>query len=333
LKRLPPAFQQVSRRSLLQGAAALLAAPTAARAAPAEALDIMAAPTGASILLARAFDAGALAGAAPGASFSVWRDADELRAGVVSGRTKLFSTPTHVPANLANRGMPVKLLAVIGMGHLFVVTADEAISSFHDLAGKPVLGFFKNDMPDLVFRACARMEGMDPDKDFQLSYVQGGMEAAQMLAAGKVSSAILSEPPSTAAIMMAGHEGRTLRRAISLQEVWGRHKGTVGIPMVGVAAHESLVRQSPELVVALRVGLAAAKDWALAHPGDAGALAEKTLQMRAPVFEKAIERFNMTVVSAKQAQAQLTGFYQTLLDLAPGALAGRLPDETFYLDF
>ena len=325
-------MRHVSRRSLLQGAAALLTTAGRAQAASAEALDIMAAPTGASILLARAFDSGALASAAPGASLSVWRDADELRAGIVSGRTRLFSTPTHVPANLANRGAPIKLLAVIGMGHLYVVTADETIASFHDLAGKPVLGFFKNDMPDLVFRACARMEGMDPDKDFQLSYVQGGMEAAQMLAAGKVASAILSEPPSTAAILMAGHEGRTLRRAISLQEVWGRHKGTVGIPMVGVAAHDSLLQQSPELVAALRLALPAAKDWALAHPGDAGALAEKTLQMRAAVFEKAIERFNMAVISAKEAQARLTSFYQTLLDLAPGALAGRLPDETFYLD-
>ena len=301
-------------------------------AEPAQGLEILAAPTGASITLARAFDSGALAGAAPGASLRMWRDNDELRAGVISGQVKLFSTPTHVPANLANRGLPIKLLCVLGMGHLFVVTADESIKSFADLAGKPVLGFFKNDMPDLVFRACAKMEGLDAEKDIQLSYVQGGMEAAQMLAAGKASTAILSEPPSTAAILMAGQQGRVLRRAISLQEVWGRHKGTTGIPMVGLAVHASIAEQSPELIAALRTALPDARAWALANPGLAGALAEKTLQMRAPIFEKAIERFNMTVISARTAKAELTAFYQTLVDLDPASLAGAAPPDSFYLD-
>ena len=304
----------------------------ASLAAPVQGLDILAAPTGASITLARAFDSGALAAAAPGASLRTWRDADELRAGVIGGQTKLFSTPTHVPANLANRGMPIKLLCVLGMGHLYVVTADETIKSFADLAGKPVLGFFKNDMPDLVFRACAKMEGLDAEKDIQLSYVQGGMEAAQMLAAGKASTAILSEPPSTAATMMAGQQGRVLRRAISLQEVWGRHKGTTGIPMVGLAVHSSIADESPELIAALRTALPDAKAWALANPALAGALAEKTLQMRAPIFEKAIERFNMAIISAKTAKAQMTAFYQTLVDLDPRSLAGAVPPDSFYLD-
>ena len=147
-------------------------------------LEILGAPTGATIALVRSVTSGALDAAAPGVSFRLWRDTDDLRAGIVSGNSKLFSTPTHVPANLANRGMPLKLLCLLGMGHLTVLTADEKITSFADLAGKPVLGFFKNDMPDLVFRACAKMEGLDPDKDIRLSYVQTGMEASQMLAAG-----------------------------------------------------------------------------------------------------------------------------------------------------
>jgi NitT/TauT family transport system substrate-binding protein len=60
----------LSRRSLLGGAAAALASwrPGAGMAEPAQGLEILAAPTGASITLARAFDSGALAGAAPGAS-------------------------------------------------------------------------------------------------------------------------------------------------------------------------------------------------------------------------------------------------------------------------
>jgi NitT/TauT family transport system substrate-binding protein len=327
-----PALSRRSALALLAAGAVSGAMTRRGRAAAVEGLEILLAPTGASICLARAVDSGALGASLPGATIRPWREPDELRAGIVSGRTLLFSTPTHVPANLANRGMPLRLACLLGMGHLYVVTSDEGVSSFKDLAGTPVLGFFRNDMPDLVFRACARMEGLDPDKDFQLTYVQGGMEAAQMLAAGKAGTAILSEPPATAAMMMAAQQGKTLRRAISLQEVWSRHKGTKGIPMVGVAVHEKLLEQAPELAGTLRTSLPAAREWALANRPESAALAEKVLQFRAPVFEKAIERFNMQVIPAREARPALEGFYQTLLDFDPAALGGNLPPAAFYLD-
>ena len=317
---------------MLAGAAALALPASRSFGKPADGLEILGAPTGATIALVRSLVSGSLSEAAPDASFRLWRDTDDLRAAIVSGKTKLFSTPTHVPANLANRGMPLKLLCLLGMGHLTVVTADEKIASLADLVGKPVLGFFRNDMPDLVFRACARMEGIDPDKDMQLSYVQSGMEAAQTLAAGLASAAILSEPPATAAIMMAGHQGRRLYRSVSLQAVWAKHRGKNGIPMVGVALRADLLDTSPELVDALRKSLPVAKDWVLTHRSEAAALAEQKMQMRPAIFENALDHFNMSVVSARSAKADLTAFYQTILDLSPDALAGKLPADDFYLE-
>ena len=323
----------LSRRAALAGLASIGVASAASRlaAGPVESLEILAAPTGASISLARVVDAGLLAAAAPNATFRLWHDPDELRAGVVSGRTRLFSTPTHLPANLANRGLPIRLLCMLGQGHLYVVTANESISAFKDLTGQPVLCFFRNDMPDLVFRACARVEGIDPDKDIKLTYVQTGMEAAQLLAAGKAESALLSEPAATAAIMMAAREGRSLRRAVSLQQVWATHHGGVGLPMVGVAVNQSLIDEDPGIVAALAASLPAAKSWVLKNRAEAAALAEKDMAMRPQVFEKAIDYFNMEIVSAHDAKGQLETFYQAILDLAPDALGGKLPSDDFYL--
>ena len=290
------ALLRPSRRDALAGLLGLgLAWTTGGRAfaRPVEGLEILAAPTGASITLARVVDSGALATAAPNASFRLWRDNDELRAGVVSGRTRLFSTPTHVPANLANRGLPIRLLCLLGAGHLYIVTAEESVAQFKDLAGKPVLGFFRGDMPDLVFRAAAKMEGLDPDKDLRLSYVQGGMEAAQMLAAGKVATAIVSEPAATAAIMMASQQGRVLRRAISLQERLGEASRPSGRP----DGRNRGPREPPRQGAGTRRGVgrrpAARPAWALANRADAAALAEKTMGMRAPIFEKALDKMNL----------------------------------------
>ncbi|MDR3375881.1 MAG: ABC transporter substrate-binding protein [Ancalomicrobiaceae bacterium] len=329
--------RSIDRRAFLAASAALpvLTIPamtSAAVAAPVAGMEILLAPNGSSVVLADLIEAGGLAVAAPGATYRLWRTTDDLRAGIVSGRSRLFTTPCHVPANLAARGMPIRFLCLLGLGHLSIVTADETIRSFADLAGKPVLGFFKNDMPDLIFRALAKMEGLNPDKNMAMTYVQTPMEAAQLLAAGQAQTAILSEPPATSAIMMAGMQGRTLRRAFDLNEVWGRHKGKARIPMAGIAIHQSLIDDSPEVLAALKAGLIPARDRVVADPGAAAKLAERTMQMRAPVFEKAFPHLRIDVISAKAAKDELIGFYSELLALDPAAIGGKLPPDEFYLD-
>lgn len=327
----------LSRRRLLgalAGSAGALALPqVGALAAPARGLEILGAPNGSTIVLLRLLQSGALDAVAPDATFRLWRDTDELRAAIVSGRTSLFTTPTHVPANLANRGLPLKLFAILSMGHLFVISSDERIRSFQDLAGKELVGFFRNDMPDLVFRSIAKGYGMDPDKDMSISYVRTPMEAAQMLAAGRASTAILSEPPATAAIMMAKKEGRTLRRAISLQEDWKTQHNGLGLPMAGIAVHERLIAESPELLTALGAGLPGARDWVMANKADAGQLGEAKMDMKAPMLASALDHFNVVAEPAARLKPGLVAFYETLLALQPEALAGKLPPDSFYLDF
>ena len=327
----------LTRRQLVGGlglsaAGVFAGASPRAFAKPATGIEILGAPNGSTIVLLRLLQSGALEASAPGASFRLWRDTDELRAAIVSGRTSLFTTPTHVPANLANRGMPLKLLAILSMGHLFVVSGDAGITSFKDLAGKELVGFFKNDMPDLVFRSIAKGHGMDPDKDMTITYVRTPMEAAQMLAAGRATTAILSEPPATAAIMMAKKEGRILNRAVSLQEEWKQQHNGLGLPMAGIAVHERLIEESPELLAALGAGLPGARDWVMANKAEAGALAEQKMDVKAHMFASALDHFNVVAEGAASLKPGLVAFYEALLALQPEALAGKLPPDSFYLN-
>ncbi|MDQ0504888.1 ABC transporter substrate-binding protein [Xanthobacter agilis] len=328
----------LSRRQMLSAfAASGLAAMGAgglsrAFAKPAEGLEILGAPNGSTIVLVRLLASGGLNAAAPGSTFRLWRDTDDLRAAIVSDRTRLFTTPTHVPANLANRGLPLKLFCILSMGHLTVVSADDSIKDLKDLAGKDVLGFFRNDMPDLVFRACLKGAGMDPDKDVKLTYVQTPMEAAQMLVAGRVTTAVLSEPPATAAIMMAKQAGKSLYRAVNLQTVWRDQHNGLGLPMAGIAVHEKLIEDNPEVIAALRTGLVPAKDWVLANTAAAGELAQEKMGMKAPIFAASLDHFNVVATGAKALKPGLVAFYETILSMQPDALGGKLPPDDFYLD-
>lgn len=327
-------MSRATRRSLLAGLAgwAAVCAGTG-RAAPAAAgLDILLAPTTASILVARLVASGDLTAALPGATVHPWHDPDELRAAVIAERSAFFTAPTHVIANLANRGLPIKLLAVIGMGHIGIVTRDPKVTRLADLVGRPITGFFRNDMPDLVFRAVARMDGLDPDKDFALTYVGTPMEAAQMLASGRVETALLAEPSTSAAIMMARQQNRVLYRAISLQEIWIRHRGGAGIPMVALGLDARLLEAAPALRATLHDALPKAKAWVETAKDEAAALAEAMLHMKQAIARVSLDHVPLTLVSGTAARADLEAFYGVILGLAPQALSGRLPAADFYLD-
>ena len=84
--------RSIERRSLLAGSIGLAAAgllPSLGRAAPVAGMEILGAPNGSTIVLADLIDTGGLAAVAPGATFRLWRTTDDLRAGIVSGRTRL----------------------------------------------------------------------------------------------------------------------------------------------------------------------------------------------------------------------------------------------------
>jgi NitT/TauT family transport system substrate-binding protein len=324
------------RRDLLRSSLALTLAGAAA-ATPAAAvvvpdLQLLAAPGPPSIVLARLLDSGALRQAAPDATFRTWRDPDELRAGIASGRTRLFTTPSHVPALFASRGLPIRLLAVISMGQLAVVADDPSLSSIAGLRGRSVTAFFRDDMPDFVFRALLRREGLEPGRDLTLTYVATAMEAAQLAIAGRASVAMLAEPLATMAVDKAAASGRGLHRSFSLRAEWGRLFGRPRIPMAGLALHQSLIDASPELLAVLRAGLPEAAAWVQAEPFAAGVLAEQRLAIPAPLFRKALPHCSIEVQGARAMQAELLDFYRELGDLHPAAVGGQMPDDAFFLD-
>lgn len=310
---------------------ALAGGPLSARAGTGG-LHVLGAPNASTLVLVRLLQSVAWQAAAPGTQFRLWRDTDELRAGIASGETRLFTTPTHVPPLFAARGVPVRLLAIISMGHLYVVSEDAGISRLADLRGRRVTTFFRNDMPDLVFRVLLRREGLEPGRDIDIDYVGTPMEAAQMVIAGRAATVLLSEPPATMAITMAGHSGRTLYRSISLQDEWGRQFGPARIPMAGVALHQSLIDEAPELLAVLRAGLPEAAAWVLSNPGEAGTLAERTMDIRAMLFRRALEHLAIEVHGARAVQDEIMAFYRVLFELYPASIGGRLPDESLFLD-
>jgi NitT/TauT family transport system substrate-binding protein len=326
----------LTRRSMLLSAAAAVCCAGAARpasAAPVADLAIYAAPSGSSVVLAHLIESGGLSDVAPGATLKIWHDPDELRAGIASGHAAVFNAPSNLAANLYNRGVAVRLLDILGMGHLYVMTTDPGVNALADVKGRTIGLFFKNDMPDLVFRSLARRGGLEAGRDYQVIYAATHMEAAQLLIAGKVDTAVLPEPMASAALLMGGHHGVAVRRAIDLQDVWRTYYGAPArIPMAGIAVTDALRQQSPEFVAALHRGAIRSAAWLAEHPDAAGELAVKYLGLHAHIAAESLKHFGIEVVSARDMRADLETFYNALAAIDPGSIGGHLPDEGFYLN-
>ncbi|BBF93820.1 ABC transporter substrate-binding protein [Blastochloris tepida] len=321
-----------SRRTALAALAALAASrPLAARA---EGLTILAAPSTASILVARALDSGALDAVAPGASFNVWRGPDELRAALVSGRAGAVTLPTNVAANLHSRGLPLKLVSVISVGHMHVLTTDPAIAGLADLRGKRVQLYFRNDMPDISLRWLFGKVGLAPDTDVFLDYAGSATEAAQLVLAGRAQTVLLNEPAASAALQAADKAGLGLRRAFTLQSAWSEATDTsTFLPMAGLAVTADTARKDPDMVRTLHQAISDAAAWVRAEPAAAGALAEQRLGFPALATAASLEMGDSIVIPAHTARPAIEAFLTALADLSPALIGGSLPGDDFYFEF
>lgn len=317
--------------SLTAGAAtSLFPAPAIAKGL--DTLTIYGPPAGPSIALAHLVQSGALKDYAKKVKFQVWRNPDQLRAGVLSGKMTITGTPSYVASNLYNRGIDVHMGSIVTWGLLYLMSREGKVSSIKDLQGQTILMPYKNDMPDLVFRAMAAKVGMKAGRDFKLQYTGTPPQAMKMMVAGKARMAVLPEPAATGAMMMGMKNGVGITRALDLQKEWGR---TIGggskIPQAGMMISGKLAKERPELVDAFNKAMVVSGRWTRANPASAASIGAAYLGLKAPIIERAIPFSNIDVKSGKASRRELERFFNVLKGMSPAIIGGKLPGADFYL--
>lgn len=319
--------------TLLSGGAAgtLLATPAIAKSGL-DTLTIYGPPAGPSIALAHLAQSGALKDHVKKVKFQVWRNPDQLRAGVLSGKMSITGTPTYVASNLYNRGIDVRMASVVTWGLLYVMSREGKLGSVADLKGQTIVMPFKNDMPDLVLRAMAAKLGMRPGRDYKLQYVGTPPQAMKLMIAGKAKMAVLPEPMATGSQMKGMQNGIAVTRALDLQKEWGRIMGGGSkIPQAGMMVTAKLLNERPELVAAFNKAMVQSGRWTRNNPSSAAAIGATYLGLKAPIIERSIPFSNIDVRSGKSSRGELERFYKVLKSMSPAIIGGRLPPAKFYL--
>src|SRR5690606_8943316 len=164
---------------------ALLGAGLSVSAAARERL-ILAGPTAAvSFPPIHMVETGALAEGAGTVQFRHWKSPDQLRVLVAKEEVDFSATPVNLPAIIANRGMPVRLLNVSVWGLLWFISADPDVRTVGDLAGKPLLTTFQRDLPALLLERLLDAQGLSGERAPALRYARDAQDAIALLLTGE----------------------------------------------------------------------------------------------------------------------------------------------------
>ncbi|MEM1046828.1 MAG: ABC transporter substrate-binding protein [Pseudomonadota bacterium] len=289
-------------------------------------------PAGPSVTLAHAVADGGFGEIAKAATFTVWRNPDELRAGLTSGAILLSVVPIQAAANLYNRGFPIRLANVMTDGLLYIISDTPEIRTVRDLAGRSLAVPFRGDTPELILGQLLEHHGLDAQSDLKIRYTGSPVEAMQLLLAGQVEAALTGEPSTTAGVLRGKRAGKDIRRAIDVQAAWGDMTGAVPVlPQAGLAVTKGFLDTHDDAVPRLLSVLETATADVLADPARAAANAREPLGLPAPLIAASVPHCNLVARPAAEARADIERMLTAMAGDDMRRIAGRLPDDDFYL--
>lgn len=262
-----------------------------------------------------------------------WSSIDAMKTLIIQKQTDLAATPSYAAANLFNKGVPLRLVAMQVWGMLYVVgpQGSEA-QGLEALRGKTVAVPMPNNMPDLVFRYLLGQKGWDTNKDLTIQNYTDGQEALSNLLAGNVDFAVLPEHAASAGLAKAKQQGKALERTVDLQQVWAEVTGgEAKFPMAGLIMPQEITDSDSQAVGAvLNEVEACIKATNAMSEETVNAISQRT-EVPAPVVTEVIPRLQLNMVPAVRAKEQLVDFYSRLSTVNPDIVGGKMPSDDFYL--
>lgn len=317
----------------LPAALCLAAGVAVAHAAPAYKKLTLAGPTAVvTFPLLHMVDTQALKPYTDKLEFRLWQSPDQLRVLLAKKEIDFSAAPSNLPALMANRGAPVRLLNISVWGILWLVSRDPAVKNFSDLAGKELLVPFQRDLPAVLLDTLLQAQAVAPGPVVRLRRTRDSQDAIALMLTGQGQHALLVEP--TASLLMWRNEqqgGAPLYRAQSLEAAWrDSFPNQPDLPQAGVMVNAHLAHDT-DLSLAVEQAYAKSAAWCSAHARDCAELVHRYIpHLPVPAVESAIRATRLDNRPANTIRSQLEALYQLLGEQNPQAIGGRLPDQGFY---
>ena len=260
--------------------------------------------------------------------YEMQKSPDLLVTKILKEEADIAIVPSNLAAQAFNKNLSYKLVGTSVWGTLHLASTED-IKSFEELKGKEIYCFGKGLTPDLVLKFVLSKNGIDPDKDVKITYLNAASEVGPAFISGKTDLAVLPEPLATS-IMMKKEDAKII---FDLNKEWSNITGTdKGYPQASLIIKSDLIENNIEFVENF-IKYEESVKWAKENPEVLGQYAEELELgvMKAAIVE-GIERINIGSFPIEDSKEEYKTYYKAILDFAPDFIGGKLPDEELYFE-
>lgn len=252
---------------------------------------------------------------------------DEVTAKLINGDLDMASLPTNVAAVLYNKTQGgVKLLAVSGLGNLYILEKGSAVKSIADLKGKTIVATGQGATPEYVLRHLLKENGLDMDSDVTVEWKTAD-EASALLGSGSADLGMLPVPAATAVTI----KNADMRVALDLSGEWDAAAKGGALTMSCVAVRTQFAQEHPEAVAAFLKEYAASIEYVKGNAEAAAELVAKyEITPNAEIAAAAIPQANLIYLDGEEMRDSAQGYFEVLAQADVKSIGGAIPADDFY---
>ena len=259
---------------------------------------------------------------------------DQVAAGLTNGEIDIAAVASNVAANLYNKtDGGIQMLAVSGLGVLYILENGDTVHSMADLAGRTLYATGQGANPEYVLNYLLTENGVDPaDVDIQW---KTGDEITTLMVSGEADLCMLPVPAATAVQL----KNADVREALDLSAQWDELRNGSHLTMTTIVARTDFIEEHPQAVENFLSDYAASVEFMndpdnLALSSDenpAQLVAGYGITANAQIAEAAIPKCALVCITgASDMRSAIQGYYEVLYQANPDSIGGGIPDDAFY---
>ena len=252
---------------------------------------------------------------------------DQVAAGLTNGEIDIAAVASNVAANLYNKtDGGVRMLAVSGLGVLYILENGDTVHSMADLAGRTLYATGQGANPEYVLNYLLTENGVDPaDVDIQW---KTGDEITALMVSGEAELCMLPVPAATAVQL----KNADVREALDLSAEWDNLQNGSHLTMTTIVARTDFIQENPQAVENFLADYQASVDYVNGDPAAAAELvAGYGITANAQIAEAAIPKCALVFITGPSSmRSAIQGYYEVLYQANPDSIGGGIPDDAFY---
>lgn len=257
----------------------------------------------------------------------------DVTAKLIKGEVDVAALPSNMAAVLYNKTEgQVVAVSPIALGVLHILGNNVDITDASQLKGKTVVASGQGGTPEYVLQKVVEAAGLKLYEDVQVEWLANHAEVNAKLLSQEGTIAMIPEPFVSTALA-AGKDG--VAEVFDMNTLWKDATGQE-LPMGVLVARKAFVEEKGDDLKVLLNDLQGSVDFVNGSPAEAAQLiVEKGFIGKAEIAEASIPNCHIVLYAGDKASEGaeiLKTFNQTLFEMNPQAVGGKLPgDDLYYL--